>query len=275
MKLFLTFLIGFLQLFIVVIPLNGKLADNRKPFLKKYTSRGKLLIACCILTLILTTIVFRISDAEEKEATQLLKQQLSYSDSLHRIQIKETGLTFVEALAKYGLKYDSSQKIIEKLVRDSLTHSVTNIISSEDPILEVCVPNGIKFIREEAKYFYYSLEICSNLASSSDINLNYTVLSSSELPPKQLYYISTDNVFESNGTLSSSYSVTIHFVSPKITSQNMIYLILKGTYKNYDKTKKYTIRRIYWHNRNNNTYGLLKGASADVVNTYLSENKIH
>jgi hypothetical protein len=58
MKLILTVIIAILQAFIVIIPLRGKLSDNRRKFPNNFTWRGYSLIGCCILTIVCTSIVF-------------------------------------------------------------------------------------------------------------------------------------------------------------------------------------------------------------------------
>jgi hypothetical protein len=136
MKILLTVIIAIMQTFIVTIPLKGKLSDNRHKFPKNFTKLGWMLITCCIVTMACTILVFIVTGKEEEKSKLTLSNQLKERDSLHQQRIIEAGNRYIgkldssdkktiEALAKYGLKYDTAEKRIEKLVRDSLNRKVT------------------------------------------------------------------------------------------------------------------------------------------------------
>ncbi|MEJ8816434.1 hypothetical protein [Lacibacter sp. H407] len=125
MKIILTIIIAIMQTLIVIIPLKGKLSDNTSKFTKNFTKLGWVLISCYIVTTFCTVIFFLVTDAEEEESKSSLFSQLQERDSIHQQRIIEAGKSYteqlnssnkntIEALAKYGLKYDTAQKTIEK-----------------------------------------------------------------------------------------------------------------------------------------------------------------
>ncbi len=238
MTLLLTIVIAVMQALIVIIPLKGKLSDNRYKFPRNFTKRGYLLISCCIVTMIATISVFFITEREERVNKTILTQQLKERDSIHQQKIVEAGRQYieeldksnkntVEALAKYGLHYDSLQNKVVRLIRDS---SRTDI-----PYLEVCGYSFQDFYRNNDS-IKFPIALCNNQGTvASKIHANFKLLFQKGTDIANLY---NENVFPNfvNIPAHSNKSKTFTFKHRVLPTIDKIFLLVRGKCSNQKGT---------------------------------------
>jgi hypothetical protein len=284
MKIVFTVIIAVMQAFIVIIPLKGKLSDNRHKFPKNFTRLGYSLIVCCFITLACTIILYFLSEEEEKAGQELLQYQLRNRDSVHQNLITEANKHYIvtldssnkatmELLAKYGLKYDSSQKVIAKLVRDSSKRSTT-IIRAEDPELSLCPENGITDVFNRNDTLLLKLRFCSSKSTSRIEILKLTTV----IAQGDYMNLKPDNirVIDKNRTIQDSYSqvesssaTVIQMRYPNVLNANMVYVRIHGTYTNVDKTKKFKVDILHGYDIRHKQYGSVSPILSDRIRALL------
>ena len=90
-----------------------------------------------------------------------------YDSSSTSLKIKYDTSTrnIIDALAKYGLKYDTAQQRIEKLVKDSANRKTT-IILRDNPIVRLCLDSGLVLKKATSDSLHYQFRICGRSASA-------------------------------------------------------------------------------------------------------------
>ena len=173
MKIILTAIITILQVISIIIPLNGKLSDNRKNFPKNLTKKGISFVFTNILFLFFAIILFVISENESNLKDAKLT---SATDSLKISQrkIEENGIQIFKLTAKsdsfqrsaylnsmgVSQQIQESQKIaLEK--SDKLDKANQKIISLQDDFSKNVIGDGFPIMRTNVspnKVLNYSLE---------------------------------------------------------------------------------------------------------------------
>lgn len=282
MKIFLTILIALMQAFIVIIPLRGKLSDNRFNFPKSFTKLGYWLIACCVITILSTVGLFFLSEKEENESRKSLSTQLAQRDSIHQMNIDNANVRYVHTLdssnketirllAEYGLQYDSSQKVIEKLVRDSSKRNLTIV---ENPELSFCASDGINDVTFRNDTLFLKVNLCSAKSISRIDSLKITTLvcdgDYNGLIPGSLKLVSKDYLVEDDDSQVESNSKTIvQMRYPRAPKGNMVYIRLKGTYKNQDQSKVFKVDIVHGYDIKNKQYGSATPIPNRLIRTFI------
>jgi hypothetical protein len=91
-SLIITIVIAFMQIFIVGIPLSGKLADNRRVWYKRLNSRGWALVGCCSIVAALSVILFNLSEEKDELSEKKLQKQLEKRDLTHQKIVADAAL---------------------------------------------------------------------------------------------------------------------------------------------------------------------------------------
>lgn len=285
MKLILTIIVAILQAFVVIIPLKGKLSDNRRKFPYNFTVKGYLIILCCLLTMTCTTLIFIITDKADERSRQILFNQLRSSDSLHQQRIINSGNKYInkldssdkntiELLAKYGLKYDSSQNIIAKLIKDSTKRNVT-IVNGEDPVLMLCSGNGIKKAVFNGDTLILNILLCSEKSTSKIKQLQLTILSTNGtyLTSNKYDFIlikKAHNIQNKYSQIESNSSTEIETIYFHVLNQNMIYVRMTGEYTNFDNSKQFPIDIIYGYDIRNKKFGTASIEQDEKIRKFLT-----
>jgi len=220
------------------------------------------------------------ADLQNKiEKNKAIIEQLR-RDSINRVYTNESNskivLSFTEGLAKYGLKFDTVQHRIEKLVRDSTKRNVTIV---ENPELSLCPIDGLYDIFYRTDTLFFKLNFCSAKAISIVDSLKVTILVAdgdiNVFMPKSLKIVNQDILIEDNGGQIESNSKTgiqLHF--PHAPIGNMVYVKVYGTYKNQDRSKTMSIDVLYGFDIKNNQYGSATPIPNRFIRDFLRKNKI-
>ena len=275
-----------MQGLIAIIPLKGKLSDNRFDFPKNFTRLGYSLIVCCIITMICTILLFSKSEKEEDEYKTILKSELSTRDSIHQKRIDQANEKYIlkldsnnkntiELLAKYGLKYDSSQKVIAKLVQDSSKRNIT-IINGDDPVLMFCSGSGIYDVIHRKDTLFFKIKLCSEKATSKIEELKVTTLGSKsnylDPDPNNFKLLGKDKIIQDKYSQVESNSISeIEINYSPVPYYSMIFVRIYGTYYNSDKSKKFTIDVIYGYDIEYKKFG----AAMPITNRRIRDTLSH
>ena len=228
-----------MQLFIAIIPINGDL-KNEERFPKNFTVRGWLLILCCAITTICTIFLFIKSDSDDDDNKIELQTGLKVRDSVNQLKIDKANEEYVikldknntntiELLAKYGLKVDSAQLRIAKLVQDS-ARVVKKYYNTEDPIFSLCNVTIVSQKNDSISLKHY---YCSEDATSYSIDFTLDI-----------FCITTKNEFieiwknkrivQPNTIIKKDKDQNIRMTLPWIPNAKQYIFNIKGSYKKFD-----------------------------------------
>ena len=193
-----------------------------------------------------------ISLKDQKIKDSIIKRDRFILDSIHTVEVKEFALKsemqIAEVMAKYGLKYDSAKKQIEKLVRDSAR-------SLPDPELYLINDNGIMLDSISNNFLYLKFSLVDLRAPSKNIKLKSYFLG--ELNNRYILYDGSDNDdrFIPFGESMGTDLITTFCRSLPSNKVSKIYCLLKGEFTNYTENKKYTINQLYMYSIWNKKFG--------------------
>ncbi len=230
-----------MQTLIAIIPLKGKLSDNRFKFPKNFTKLGYSLICCCIITTICSILLFIKSEKDNDDSQNKLHSELSNRDSINQIKfdlaknqyiekLDSNNKNTIELLAKYGLKYDSAAKRIEKLVKDS-TNRQTTIINSEDPNFDLC---KIQVERETNDSLFFKMTFCSENATSYDIDFKLDLISKIGRTKPYFYLIKELQVMHPKSIINKGKYSSLIMGIKNIKYCRIYFFHIRGSYKKFD-----------------------------------------
>lgn len=214
----------------LIIPFTGKVHDGRNKWFKGFTYRGWILVFAVVGSVIAT--YFKDAQAEKDDTikTDKVKREQVSRDSINRKFTDESNAkivtTFTIALGKYGLKYDSSEKIIQKLVKDSAKTKETKVYENL-PDISIC---GISIVNDKNDFSEFQIDICckyalaiveyANVKIASEANGNLQIVNRAVRP------IPNGMPFRADKKLTYFLKVTEH-----PSEYNFFYFLLDGKYK--------------------------------------------
>lgn len=274
-----------LQTLITIIPLLGKLSDNRKRIPQNLTKLGRVLVVVSTLAILSTITQTHFSDKESNLKESLSKRELTRRDSLHEIRERNTAIelmkrvdsskqTTTKLLLDYHLAVDSGNNKIVKVLRDSARN--TNYYGS-DPDFSICLNNGIIIDNYQhndvnSSYFYtVKVNMCNNLAVSKNIDLKLYILGKDDRD--SLLYLNKEVVTASSVSAGAVLSKEYVLQGTK-TKTSELYIYIKGVYKNSDYTKKLKLDEVFFYNFQNKTVGIVGFKESEKVKDLLAAKKI-
>ena len=242
---FLIILIPIIALVISFISTKGTLTDlkYKKRWWKIVTKRGWLVI---LLTFVIAGLLWWqnfLNNQKEKTKDELLKKEKATSDSTISSRVDSNRKVLFNdlsvALAKQNLQFDSAQRKIENLVRDSTNQKIT-IINSEDPNFDICDIKPILKTDDSLilKYFF-----CSENATSYDINVTIDIISKTTSNNQYFPLYNNLNFLPPNSVINKGKNLSINQYWGKWPKADIYFFRIKGTYKKFDG-KILTIDRI-------------------------------
>lgn len=180
---------------------------------------------------------------EKQEANlQKVKEESirSHSDSIASARIEKSKDETINALGRYSLKYDSAQKEIERLVRDSSRKTVS-IIQGPDPEFSFCVADPISPSDTTIDNIFFKINFCSYKAVSRNIKIAcFLVTQNLSLTYQfQKIFFAIPSGFFVNSETGFTFKLSI----PKdiVHTTKRVYVMMKGSYQNNDMTKIFPI----------------------------------
>ena len=250
---------------------TGKLVINHRDGKKTITKRGWV---CIVFTMILVALPpvqnwLQERHNKEQEKLQLAEQdkrearlKLSYDSTISVMKDKfdtsnQKSISIIsETLGKYGYKLDSANKVLKKTIADSSNKNK----ASDDPVLQLAsvdLVKGIDFTGKDNEGYHYRLSLFSLDAASS----NYEVKASFVVQDSILgyAYMGYDLPISKESKLSKENSIGFYVIIPPHVHYAMLYVWLRGKYKNFDGSKLYTVDEVYYNNKIGNSFGTIKG----------------
>jgi hypothetical protein len=268
-------LISFFTLCISFVSVKGTLSDlkYKKKWWKIITKRGWGAIVLTLSVIMLLVWQNYLSEKTSDKKDEALKKEKEKSDSTVTNRIKagvdsNRKILFddlSQALAKQGLGFDSNQKRIEKLVKDS---SKIRVFEKEDPVLHLVTmagKKGIEIIKEDNGAFTIEIQILSSDAGSGGFEITYSILKANS--KDQIIYLGKRSPLQYNKKLSANQASISPFIIPSDNygKPEMIFVWARGKYKNIDLSKTFQLDEVYYYNVNGNTFGEMEGKTREAI----------
>ncbi|MBI1781207.1 MAG: hypothetical protein HYR66_07530 [Sphingobacteriales bacterium] len=274
---------------------DGNLSKTRKEIFKRTISRrlsirGWFFIGTFLMTAVFVVLQYRSQKNAEKEAERKLqikdslnkveqgKRDTSFSkeqdrrDSISYTRLRDSKNETVEALAKYGLKYDSAQKRIEKLIKDSTGKTVNNI-------QEIIPFFGLKIPVESEKFnsihiakvsplkdsLYLKFSCRDNTCFNVNLNMAYVITRGAKSFFKTIYLI-RNTTTPKDGILNTYTEIN----PPFDLFDNKIYFYFFGTYTNANSKTTFYISELYQYDSTNEVYIVMDSQRESTVLNYLT-----
>lgn len=138
----------------------------------------------------------KANDVEISKRDSIANKIQNSRDSIAFIRLQESKRQTIDALAQYGLKYDTAQKRIEKLVKDS---SRVMIVKGIEPLIKFCASSPISFIKSN-NTDSVTIKVCNEGAVSRNVTMRFFLFVAEKdnyAPYKSLQYL-----FEYPGLIS-------------------------------------------------------------------------
>jgi hypothetical protein len=212
--------------------------------------------------------------AEQLHRDSISNENLRKRDSLASVRIEKGKNETIVALGKYSLRYDSAQKIIERLVKDSAKKT---IIQPADPIFRLCNSNGITVKKYDLDSLIITVRKCNEVAESKKINVRiYLVIDidSDEYSPK-LMFLARWRLIEDNAEMAPDdmRSGDIGFGIRNASQRGYrLYAWVKGTFMNSDLSKSFEIDKVYSVSLKSNFFGIC--LFPEFVKDFIIKNKL-
>ncbi|HTE25354.1 hypothetical protein [Flavitalea sp.] len=215
------------------------------------TKKG-FILAMIFIFIIGLSIWQEVDDQHEKDKTQkankleitnrdsIANKTQNYRDSIAFARLQESKRETIEALAQYGLKYDTAQKRIEKLVKDS---SRILIVKGVEPLIKFCASSPISFV-QSPDIDTVTIKICNEGAVSRNITMRFFFFIADKddyEPYKNLQYL-----IEYRGLISPFALGTPEWRNFSIPFKKEIeglrlLVLVAGSYTNSDASKTFLI----------------------------------
>lgn len=181
------------------------------------------------------------------EANTLREKETAQQEQVHRDTLNQQRTdssttmiiqTFTKSLIEYGLKYDTAQKAIEKIVQDSLRRTTNiDIHHGPDPTFGLCPQYGIKIDKQSHNKILIKFTYCYQNAPAQ-IQLYVSLIGADST---QFHLIDRKyNLFgNSNFDFTSGEEFfTKHLVQDTLPSTRYLFHII-GTYRSHDLAKPF------------------------------------
>lgn len=265
---FLNIIIGIATATIGVLAFVNEFPDRR------YTKHIKSLEFKLIVFVLATiTLIWATVQKDSNTETESIKDKLqaktdqSKRDLANRMLTDQSNAkivnTFTEALAKYNLKYDSSQKTILKSIRDSS--------KSTYPDVDIC---NIKLTRNRNDSLSFELSLCCTKATAYNINIKTLSIAETE-DGAFLLVVGNENLFETHRLGVDKFMVA--YLSGKFPKVTNFYWLLKGTYRSINN-KIFPYENIFVYGIKDKIkgegFGMPHPNVVEKINQFLKERKI-
>lgn len=264
LNLFLQIFIFIIQLLILLIPFLGTKAlfDMRYNGFKRATKRGRLLLGLIVLAIICAAIQIFTSGKLNQNKDREFKKEISIRDSTNQYNTQEL-------LAKYGLKVDTKNDEIVKILRDSSLRKTTTVYKGNMPYFQI---NNVE-MRAHGDTLFSKVWYCSKEAASYSVDVylditEYDIKKDSFfIVVKNMRDISTVIIPKDECIISDGYLVMRH-----IEEHGIYIFLLHGTCQTAEH-KIINVGYYSQYNFNNKQFGLLTPELHYKVTEFLEKKK--
>lgn len=252
--------------------------DRTKKSWMKLNTHGLVFVFCTIVLILLPLVQFYIQNKiDDQKEVQRKKDEQDRDDTLRNaynrsiVEMKgkfdksssETISNIVAILAKYGYRLDTTNERLSK------------IVTEPDPMLSVSSsdnPKGISFLKEENGVSHYKVTFVSLDASSCCFQFKVNVVVQDSTG--ELDYMNMNGwKIGGNTCIDKDRSESWYFNIISNTYYNYLYVWIRGTYKNLDESKTFTVDEIVYNNKNGNVCGNIIGPTRDSIISLINRSK--
>jgi hypothetical protein len=170
-----------------------------------------------------------VSEREKESAKLVREQELNRADSMAEARINKSKTETIDALAKWGLRIDSTNLSIKRIL--NTTKRTVNIKYGDDPVVHLCNENGLVFKQYKDNTYTFKVDLCNYLAPSTDIDVNFRVLGISN--NNEILDFGDFTPYPKNLSLSKNEGNDVEIYIKSFTSVSLLYFDLKGSYSGY------------------------------------------
>lgn len=259
------------------------LIDNRRRGLKRVKPSGWATIVCYVFTVALTYFQFQHNENENKrkelkaDSTQTVRdanQRRTYDSSLVQMKNKfdtsniKVVNAFGEALGKYGLKFDSANAQLVKIVRDS---SKAQTILPNPPVLTFAYGEEISLKECDSTICQYNIGIGSYDAGSTNFNIKSEILVLDNM--LNIHYLDFVKPLGTRQKMSANQRNIIGITVESKVKYIALYIRLHGSYTDLYNKNVYSVDIIYAYNPKEKSGGPVGGPrKAEILNLLKRQN---
>jgi|GEM_PF-4513561 hypothetical protein len=253
---------------------------------------GYGLLVCSLALIIFPCVLYKVQNASDKKErddrdsvlrkdyfTQTNKQLREYDSSVRQIR-KDFGdsnnrtLTVIgQTLAKYGLRLDTNERRLTKLITDS--GNMKTVLPNQ-PVLDMGRPggqSGFEYLKFENGLNHYAISFMSLDGASCcyDLKISAAVVDSASTGmwykgPVQSGLTPTD-VIETNAGYKWTFAIdnTVQYES--------LFIWVRGNYKSRDGSHTYLIDKLYYNRKTSNSWGQYTGRSKKTIISVINANE--
>jgi hypothetical protein len=259
----------------LIVPFTGKVHDGRFKWFKRLTARGWILLVAVLGSVIITFLKDIQSDKDDANKVAVTKNEKRRDDSISRKRNDESNASivnsFTNALAKNGLKFDSAENVIKKIVKDSTKKVIHNLYGNHP---ELSVKN-IEIKTHKNDSLVFTISIYTKQAATYHTMLNiYTVL---ELEDKSYYLIPDNRVLTISDLmipLDATFGIPKGFRGEGARlKKGTFFFIFSGSYFDAD-SKKFPFKTICSYTLESNQFGSIMEPENTQLKNFLDEKGI-
>lgn len=286
---FLVLIISIVGSALLIASEADQIFDRRRKWYNRPTKKGRVILFCAFLLVILPLIQKHFQSKEEAKVSISNKRNQEIRDSIIQarhdssliaaaIEIKkefdtdnlQQTLIISQTLGKYGFALDSGNRKLTKLILDS---SKAKFKETDNPILSLTREDskmGFMVDKMNLNKYKISLPFTSHDASSTGFSLTS-------------YIITTDSAFENLKFVGKAppldFDLFIYknanilklMEIEKSEDFSFIFCGVQGKYYNSDKSKNFTINDLYYYNIKGNTSGRITGLTKKRVELFAKD----
>ena len=249
-----TSILFFCSLATIFLTAKALYENSKVQFLQNANRREKIILIISIVALIATQFKSCSESKINKKKEQAFSDTLTIREKRYRQHIDSLSQNFAKligsskdstivALAKYGLKYDTAQQRIEKLIKDSSQKKITNIISSTDPSIGLDKPA----ITVDSSIGNNELMVSINIKNfkGSAYNVKAAAIGIHEINDRFIIVPSSIPFSFENVKLEENEDMPlVAKIRFRGTPKGYLYFFITGSYTNADKSKTFNIEQI-------------------------------
>lgn len=256
---------------------TGDIIEGNKKGLKAITRRGWAMIVLNFCIILFSVIQYytneyesKIKDSENRVIQEDRDNSLKakYDSALFNIkrEFDKSSLqsisTVSEVLGKYGFRLDSTNKTLVKLISDSK-------VEQDAPVLRLRNDDGIKYKNHINNLDNFSLGVCSYDASSTDYDCFFYIMKEDTL--ENISLIGIDRYLNQDLSINKNQFYDIDISIPDSILYRRLIVVIKGTYKNMDKTKIYSINNANFYDKKTKEYKLPSPAFKEKIEKFIKQ----
>lgn len=238
---------------------------------KVLTKAGVRALVGLFIFVLLPLIQYFLQEKEATKSENRITENLrtAYQKSVVAIQnnskknYDNTIKILSEKLGQYKLGLDSANQRIVDLINDSIPKEAPPTA----PVLQI-IPTGdegFKLKGIDSLNYNYKVALTSSDASSCCFNVNSFIV----IHNPTAGYLCLDSlphqILDSERKLSKDGNTTVFFTIPKYYIFDLVFLRLRGTYRDGITKKIYYIDDVYFNNPKSNTFGIMQGETRQKI----------